>query len=241
MPDLDPPAGDAESRGGLWLAIRKLLGADDVDRSLRAQLEEAIDEHGALTYRLDYTAKGSQGLINGSSRKDMASFAARHGGVGAEELPYSGGEIYAATTSMTKRLMARARELWPEVLAQGPDAPREEAHFLSILYALEGVPTGTANRFISRMWTTFTHNTLSREQKSLMLWHLPSEKLSGFHDLFRQIAANADADPRRDPAKMGLTYDNYARVMGFPRRSASKLVRDAARKVTEKVMSRVKS
>ena len=45
MPDLDPPASDADSRGGLWLAIRKLLGADDGDRSLRAQLEEAIDEH----------------------------------------------------------------------------------------------------------------------------------------------------------------------------------------------------
>lgn len=45
MPDLDPPAGDADSRGGLWLAIRRLLGAGDEGRSLRAQLEEAIDEH----------------------------------------------------------------------------------------------------------------------------------------------------------------------------------------------------
>ncbi|MDZ4307921.1 hemolysin family protein [Allopontixanthobacter sp.] len=45
MPELDPPAGDADSRGGLWLALRKLLGADDGERSLRAQLEEAIDEH----------------------------------------------------------------------------------------------------------------------------------------------------------------------------------------------------
>ncbi len=45
MPDSQSPAGDAESSSGLWAAIRKILGAGDGDRSLRAQLEEAIDEH----------------------------------------------------------------------------------------------------------------------------------------------------------------------------------------------------
>lgn len=45
MPDSQSPAGEAESTGGLWLAIRKMLKVGDGDRSLRAQLEEAIDEH----------------------------------------------------------------------------------------------------------------------------------------------------------------------------------------------------
>lgn len=45
MPEIDPSAGESESRGGLWLAIRKLFDAEAGDRSLRAQLEEAIDEH----------------------------------------------------------------------------------------------------------------------------------------------------------------------------------------------------
>ncbi|MEM9501430.1 MAG: hemolysin family protein [Pseudomonadota bacterium] len=45
MPDSQSPAGDAESSSGLWLALKKLVGAGDGDRSLRAQLEEAIDEH----------------------------------------------------------------------------------------------------------------------------------------------------------------------------------------------------
>ncbi|MEL7518233.1 MAG: hemolysin family protein [Pseudomonadota bacterium] len=49
MPDSQSPAGDAESSNGvltnLGAAIRKLIGAGDGDRSLRAQLEEAIDEH----------------------------------------------------------------------------------------------------------------------------------------------------------------------------------------------------
>ena len=45
MPDSSSPAGDAESSSGLWLAIRKLFDPDLGERSLRAQLEEAIDEH----------------------------------------------------------------------------------------------------------------------------------------------------------------------------------------------------
>ncbi len=45
MPDSQSAAGDAESRRGLLPAIRKLLRLDAGDRSLRAQLEDAIDEH----------------------------------------------------------------------------------------------------------------------------------------------------------------------------------------------------
>lgn len=44
MPDSQPSAGEADSNRGLWLAIRKFFDGD-ADRSLRAQLEEAIDEH----------------------------------------------------------------------------------------------------------------------------------------------------------------------------------------------------
>ena len=48
MPDnersSDALAGDADSSGGLWGAIRKLF-EEGGDTSLRAQLEEAIDEH----------------------------------------------------------------------------------------------------------------------------------------------------------------------------------------------------
>ncbi|AOL23103.1 CBS domain-containing protein [Erythrobacter litoralis] len=49
MPDSPSPSGEAESSGGLWSnlgpAIRKALRLGEGDRSLRAQLEEAIDEH----------------------------------------------------------------------------------------------------------------------------------------------------------------------------------------------------
>ncbi|WP_095012969.1 hemolysin family protein [Tsuneonella mangrovi] len=47
MSDTDSQPGEAESSRGLWPAIRKLFDLDDNERSLREQLEEAIDEHDA--------------------------------------------------------------------------------------------------------------------------------------------------------------------------------------------------
>ena len=41
----DTGTGEAESRGGLWPALRRLVGGEGEERSLRAQLEDAIDEH----------------------------------------------------------------------------------------------------------------------------------------------------------------------------------------------------
>ncbi|MDY7099175.1 MAG: hemolysin family protein [Pseudomonadota bacterium] len=53
MPDSQSPAGDADSSSGLWSnlgsnlgsALKKMVGVDDGERSLREQLEEKIDEH----------------------------------------------------------------------------------------------------------------------------------------------------------------------------------------------------
>jgi len=45
MPENDSQTGEADSSHGLWPAIRKFFEGDESDRSLRAQLEEAIDEH----------------------------------------------------------------------------------------------------------------------------------------------------------------------------------------------------
>ncbi len=41
----DPPAGDPDSRSSLWRVVRRLFDPRDAEQSLRAQLEEAIDEH----------------------------------------------------------------------------------------------------------------------------------------------------------------------------------------------------
>ena len=198
------------------------------------ELLAAIEAHGALTYELGLQFYPPGTVINHQTRAGMARFVAAHGGPAVDEVAYCGGEIYAVSGAMNRAVSARAKALWPDVMAQGPDAPREEAHLLSCIYALEGVEIGTANRFISRMWTTFKHNTLRPEDDAMTVWHLPAEKKTGFARLFRQLARSGLPDPRTSAAQMGLTRDNYARLMGYPRRSPGKFVGDLALKLREK-------
>ena len=42
--DKSAGAGDADSRGGLWLAMRKFLNGQGSERSLRREIEDAINE-----------------------------------------------------------------------------------------------------------------------------------------------------------------------------------------------------
>jgi len=51
--------GDADSRSGLWTAIRRFFDDGEGDTSLRAQLEEAIDEH------VDEQASGEAEKVTG--------------------------------------------------------------------------------------------------------------------------------------------------------------------------------
>lgn len=200
-----------------------------------ADMEQAIDRYGALTYLLDHTEYPETADINGITRQQMGRFLSEHGGPRADRTDYFGGEIYAATQAMTERIAARARALWPSVVDGADNAPREEAHLLSIIYALEGLAPGTADRFIRRMWTSFQHHNLKAEDAGLTVWHLPVEKKTGFADLFARIVAKPGLHPARDAAAMGLTPDSYARLMGWPRRSPRKLVRDLGLKIMEKV------
>lgn len=217
------------------LARAIVLDSDCVWRRPVAALEAAIDAHGALTYELDFAEHAEHEAINGLSRQGMARFLARHGGAELSVTPYCGGEIYAARAEVTREIAARARTLWPELLAGVPDAPREEAHLLSIIYALEGIAPGTANGFIRRMWTTFHHHNLAPADRDLAIWHLPAEKKTGFADLFRAIVADPAADPHHDAGRMGLGPAEIARTMGWPRRNAVKFVRDLSLKLREKI------
>ncbi|MEO7247732.1 MAG: hypothetical protein ABIW31_04705 [Novosphingobium sp.] len=198
-------------------------------------MAEAIDRHGALTYLLDDRDYTGDSVINGLSGEGMARFVARHGGPIEPATPYCGGEIYAATQALTVRFAERARALWPDVSSQAADAPREDGHMLSVLYALEHVEIGTAKGFIRRLWTTFHFHNLAANDRDLTLWHLPAEKKTGFADLFAQVTANAAFHPARDGVAMGLTFANYAKIMGYPRRGPVKLLRDLSLKVIEKL------
>ena len=212
-----------------------LLDSDCLWLRSADEIEAAIDRHGALTYLLDYQEHASGSEINGLSREAMASFLETNGGPSLGEIPYFGGEIFAANLATSAQVITVAERLWPLVESQGAGAPREEAHLLSVIYAQLGIEVGTADRFIRRMWTTLQHNNLTASDSNLAIWHLPAEKRTGFRDLFRQIVRNSDKPPALNRDAMGLTFADFSRHMGFPRRGPAKLARDLSMKVAEKL------
>ncbi len=213
-----------------------LLDSDCVWIRSALEIAEAIRKHGAVTYELQGPAEER---INGVSRIELAHFASRYtAAIASDAIPYSAGEFIAVSSEVAARISERAVSLWPDVLVQGEGAPREEAHLLSVIYAIEGFDAGGANGVIRRMWTTFRHNDVCSADMELAIWHLPAEKRTGFADLFKQISENSRLDPRRDSGQIGLRLENYARIMGVPRRGAAKRVRDLTLKVRGKVGSR---
>ena len=93
MANTSPPAGDAESSSGLWPAIRKLFDADAGERSLRAQLEEAIDEHEVENGSEDTedTVKGDLSGVERQMLRNLLHFSEHD----ADDVAVPRGEIIA--------------------------------------------------------------------------------------------------------------------------------------------------
>ncbi len=97
MPDSSSPAGDAESSSGLMLAIRRFFDPDHGERSLRAQLEEAIDEHegenGEETP--EHSGTGDLSLVERQMLRNLLHFSEHY----ADDVAVPRGEIIAIDAS----------------------------------------------------------------------------------------------------------------------------------------------
>ncbi len=99
MPDSQPPAGDADSSSGLWARFRKLIGAGDGDRSLRAQLEEAIDEHEGENGEAEPETEGNGDLspVERQMLRNLLHFSEHD----ADDVAVPRGEIIAVDASIS--------------------------------------------------------------------------------------------------------------------------------------------
>ncbi len=118
MPDHDTQPGDPDSKRGLWLTVRKFFDTDDGERSLREQLEDAIDEHDA--------AQGSEGEaapVNGDLspvERQMLRNLLHFSEHDADDVAIPRGEIVALNAAAT----------WDEVVA----AFAEHGHSRLLVY-----------------------------------------------------------------------------------------------------------
>ncbi len=95
----DPAAGEPESSGSLWRVIRRMF-VSDVDQSLRAQIEEVIDEHEG---EADASGDGDLTLLERQMLRNLLHFSEND----ADDVAVPRGEIVALPASAS----------WEEVIA----------------------------------------------------------------------------------------------------------------------------
>ena len=216
-------------------AVGVLLDSDCVFTRPVGPLVAAAREHGALTFDA-HVADDEE--MNGLSPRQLGRLLAElDGGDGAAPVvPYAGGEIVAGTRDGLRRITAEAQTLWPEMVRRheaGQTKTNEEAHLLSAVYHRLGLPLGTADPFIDRMFTWFTGATVRPGHEGLMIWHLPNEKRLGLRRLFAAVRDERSwfwTLPPGDAWRQRL-----GRALGVPRRTPAKWARDLGRAVRDKV------
>ncbi len=247
-----PPAGDV----GAWAdpfyvldvtahlaetlapdAVCVLLDSDCVFTRPVGPLVDAAREHGALTFDAQIGPDEDQ---NGLTPRQMGRIYTELGGAsgdGADPIPaYVGGEIVAGTAQALRAVTAEARAVWPERLRRheaGLPTFNEEAHLLSYVYHRLGLPVGTADPFIDRMFTGFRGATVRPGHQDMMIWHLPNEKRLGLRRLFR--AVRDDDSWFWDGAPDAAWRARLGRTLGVPGRTPTKWARDLGRAVRDKV------
>ncbi len=99
-PSSAPQSGDADSTGGLWPALRKILGLEAA-RSLREQLEEAIDDHedenGASRSDGSTSAGGDLSRVERQMLRNLLHFSEHD----ADDVAVPRGEIIAVDAKIS--------------------------------------------------------------------------------------------------------------------------------------------
>lgn len=219
-------------------AVGMLLDSDCVWARPAGRMAAMARRHGALTYDLGLPEDRDQnGLTPAAMGALYADLAPALGGAAPEAAPpYVGGELVAATGAVLREIDGRLDALWAEMLrrhAAGLPTFNEEAQALSFLYHALGVPYGTANPYLRRIWTTLLQGDDARAPDlDLTVWHVPGEKRYGL----RRLSGEA-----LDPSSPFWTLDGDAwrawagGALGLPRRSLRKWALDVPTAVRDKL------
>lgn len=129
-------------------------------------------------------------VINGLSRNDLKTVYQELLGTEIDEVPsYHLGEFLLCSVKNIKNIYSDFEELWPKLLernAQGLLKFNEEAHTLSYLYFKNGFRASADASFMRRIWTNpVFYREVRPSDTNLVIWHLPSEKIFGIHQLYQ--------------------------------------------------------
>lgn len=189
-------------------------------------------------YSLDYREDHK---VNGLSRNDLATIAKAINSTFTSTPDYFGGEVVAGTQAALTSLSVEADQVYRTLLDlhfQNHALAFEEAHVLSLAYANLGHRSATFNSIIRRIWTQpLKFRNASIEDLELAIWHVPAEKNYGLRRMYKNIIAGRLGDylSVQDTDNIKL----LARELGVPKNRLKKTVKDIARALSVRVVSKL--
>jgi hypothetical protein len=216
-----------------------LLDSDCVWMAPHNRLTSVVAKEGIAVYTLPFKPEHVE---NGVCVGDIANIGQTLLGanINSQSL-YHGGELQAFDRNCLKFILDHVDCLFAANLAAfraGRPYLKEEAHFLSALYALMGARCATANEIIRRIWTGPNYFDVAPGDANLDIWHVPNEKRLGLARLFRKVMNEHSwfwhSDPKDFRRRVG-------RLVGIPRRSAYRLFWDRINNRIEQYISEGRS
>lgn len=210
-----------------------VLDTDCVVTQPLDELFQTVRTYGAATYTVEEIAELPSYVSNGLTSLDLERVSSEIAGRRLS-VPYAGGELVALSRSGLEVVVAEIPPVWTECLARferGDPKFNEEAQLLSYIYAKAGLGNGKANPYIRRIWTQ-RYSTVRQADIEIAVWHLPAEKKLGFKRAFRVLAAERSWFWEADDDRFRF---NIAELMGVPKSSTHKLMKDRTIQLFERL------
>ena len=184
----------------------------------------ALERNKALLYTIDYPA---QRQIHGLSPNELKELSLEYGLPQAiDNFRYAGGEMICFKGSELSPIYKLAMDAYQKSLdrfQRGLKKFNEEAQLLTYVYILRGYVNYSGNPFIKRIWTNrAVYCNVTKKDKDLMIWHLPSEKKRGFIKYFKLM--NGTENLHLSPSQVASLNKTFSLAPGFFEVLALKMV-----------------
>ena len=197
------------------------------------ELWASLEQNGSLTM-LPITNEEEE--INGYSLNDLNSLSKVLGNLDSSRISYAGGEFIALRGDVLKSVIVMSEEIWwgyLKILENSQIRFIEEAHFLSIVYSIVGIPFGSGDAYIRRIWTQLFHFK-NRQESDIFLacWHLPAEKRFGIRRIADKFLKNPELNWPKDGSK---EWVKMCSSLGVQKTSISKGARDFTKSIIDRI------
>jgi hypothetical protein len=167
-----------------------ILDSDCIFLKSACQLfDDSISNGGFLSFEDDCT---TELVIHGLSRIDRKLLYQELLNTKIDEIPgYHLGEFFLASVKNINIIFNDFLKLWPELKLRfkaGLPKFNEEAQTLSFIYFKNGFKASPSRKLLKRIWTNpVFYRNVEETDAELVIWHLPSEKMYGLADLYKNL------------------------------------------------------